>query len=105
MSEQKRSDTFAQLVAKNPDNELFRFSLAQALAAEHRYVDAVEHSRICVRKKGDWMIARIHLGKLLLELGKNAEARLQLQEALRLAVDQQHEEPERELRGLLATMP
>ena len=47
------------------------------------------------------MMPRILLGKLLLELGRAPEARIQLQEALRLAVDQQHEEPERELRALL----
>jgi len=101
MSEEKRSDTFARLVAQKPDNELFRFSFAQALVAEHRYLDAVEHYKICVRKKTDWMMPRILLGKLLLELGRGPEARLLLQEALRLAVDQQHEEPERELRALL----
>ena len=47
------------------------------------------------------MMPRILLGKLLLQLGRTAEARPLLTEALRLAVDQQHEEPERELRALL----
>ena len=102
MSEEgHRSDTFAALVARQPDNELFRFSLAQALVAEHRYLDAVEHYKFCVKKKTDWMMPHILLGKLYLELGRGPEARLQLQEALRLAIDQQHEEPERELRALL----
>jgi len=105
MSEEKRSDTFALLVAQHPDNELFRFSFAQTLVTEHCYLDALEHYKFCVRKKADWMMPRILMGKLLLELGRNPEARLQLQEALRLAVDQQHEEPERELRALLASMP
>jgi len=99
--EGRRSDTFAALVAKQPDNELFRFSLAQALVTEHRYLDAVEHYKFCIRKKADWMMPHILLGKLLLELGRNPEARIQLQEALRLAVAQEHEEPERELRALL----
>jgi predicted Zn-dependent protease len=101
MSEPRRSDTFAALVARQPDNELFRFSFAQALVTELRYLDAVEHYKFCVQKKADWMMPRILLGKLYLELGRYPEARVQLQEALRLAVDQQHEEPERELRALL----
>jgi predicted Zn-dependent protease len=102
MSEEgRRSDTFAALVVRQPDNELFRFSLAQALVAEHRYLDAVEHYRFCVKKKPDWMMPRILFGKLLLELGRGPEARLLFQEALRLAVDQEHEEPERELRAIL----
>jgi hypothetical protein len=57
-----------------------------------------------VNKKADWMMPRILLGKLLLELGRGPEARLLLQEALRLAVDQAHEDPERELRALLADL-
>jgi predicted Zn-dependent protease len=101
MSVPRRSEMFAPLVAKQPDNELFRFSLAQALAAEHRLTDAVEHYKYCVQKKSDWMMPRILLGKLYLDLGKQPEARLLLQEALKLAIEQQHEEPERELRALL----
>lgn len=104
MSQAKRSETFGPLVARQPDNELFRFSLAQALVAEHRLLDAVEHYTFCVAKKPDWMIARIHLGKLYLDLGKRAEARIQLQDALKLAIDQAHEEPEKELRALLAEL-
>lgn len=97
----RRSDSFATLVAKQPDNELFRFSLAQALVAEHRLVDAVEHYKFCVAKKADWMMPRILLGKLYLDLGKRAEARIQFQDALKLAIEQNHEEPEKELRELL----
>ena len=54
MSESRRSDTFAALVERQPDNELFRFSLAQALVAEHRYLDAVEHYKFCVLKKSEY---------------------------------------------------
>jgi predicted Zn-dependent protease len=102
MSGGRRSDTFAALVARQPENELFRFSLAQALEAELKWVDAVAHYKYCVAKKADWMMPRILLGKLYLQLGQKNEARVYLQEALRLAVEQAHEEPERELRTLLA---
>jgi predicted Zn-dependent protease len=98
----RRSDTFAALVAKQPDNELFRFSLAQALEAELRFTDAVEHYAYCVKKKAEWMMPRILLGKLYLQLGRKTEARVMLQEALKLAVDQEHEDPEKELRALLS---
>lgn len=98
----KRSESFAALVARQPENELFRFSLAQALVAEHRLVDAVEHFKFCVAKKADWMMPRILLGKVYLDLGKRPEARIQFQDALKLAVEQNHEEPEKELRELLA---
>jgi predicted Zn-dependent protease len=95
---------FQSLVDKQPENELFRFSLAQALMAEHREADAIAHLEICVAKKADWMMPRILLGKLLLSLGRRAEAKPPLEAALRLAVEQNHEDPERELRALLADM-
>ena len=96
-----RSAHFAALVAKQPDNELFRFSLSQALLAEARQADAVEHLVFCAQKKSDWMMPRILLGKTLLHLGHRDDARPWLEEALRLAVEQDHEDPEAELRALL----
>lgn len=92
---------FEALVAKQPDNELFRFSLAQALLAAGRADDAEPHLRFCVEKKSDWMIPRILLGKHLLATGRQGEARPLLEAALRLAVDQNHEDPAAELRVLL----
>jgi predicted Zn-dependent protease len=99
-----RAAHFEALVQKQPDNELFRFSLAQALAAEHRLSDAIPHYEYCAAKKPDWMMARILLGKLLLQLNRKAEAKPMLEEALKLAVEQHHEDPERELRALLADL-
>lgn len=96
-----RAEQFTALVAGQPDNALFRFSLAQALVGEGRAAEAIPHFEKCVASRADWMMPRILLGKLLLQLGRTAEAKPLLTEALRLAVDQQHEEPERELRALL----
>lgn len=99
-----RVPQFQALVERQPENELFRFSLAQALVAEGRGAEAVPHFEYCVAKKSDWMMARIHFGKLLVELDRRTEAIPLLEDALRLAVDQHHEDPERELRGLLADL-
>lgn len=99
-----RADHFAALVQKQPDNELFRFSLAQALTADNRGADAVPHFEYCVAKKADWMMPRILLGKLLLQLNRRAEAKPLLEDALRLALEQHHEDPERDLRALLAEL-
>lgn len=99
-----RSTQFAALVAKQPDNGLFRFSLAQALMAENRPADAVEHLQFCAGQKADWMMPRILLGKALIGLGRRAEAKPWLEQALTLAVAQSHEDPERELRAMLSEM-
>lgn len=95
---------FQSLVASHPDNELFRFSLAQALVADGRGAEAVPHYEYCVAKKADWMMPRILLGKLLLSLGRRTDARPLLEAALHLAVEQQHETPEAELRSLVETL-
>lgn len=95
---------FADLVARQPDNELFRFSLAQALLREGRDAEAVPHLEFCANKKADWMMARILLGKALLKLRRSADARVWLEAALGLAIEQNHEDPERELRALLAEL-
>jgi predicted Zn-dependent protease len=99
-----RTENFAALVARQPDNELFRFSLAQALVADGRGAEALPHYEFCVSKKSDWMMPRILLGKLLLQLDRRDAAQPLLAAALQLAVDQHHEDPERELRALLADL-
>ena len=99
-----RLEQFQSLVARQPENELFRFSLAQALEAADRGAEAVPHYQFCITKKPDWMMAHILLGKRLLALGRRDEARAQLELALRLAIEQAHEDPERELRALLADL-
>jgi predicted Zn-dependent protease len=101
MTAPARSAQFASLVAKQPANELFRFSLAQALLAEDRGADALEHLEYCARKKADWMMPRIMLGKTLLALGRRSEALPWLEEALQLAIDQDHQDPEAELREII----
>jgi predicted Zn-dependent protease len=104
MSPLPRSTQFAALVAGQPDNELFRFSLASALLAEGRPADALEHLAVCAQKKPDWMMPRILVGKTLLGLGRKADAQPWLESALSLAIAQNHDDPAQELRSLLAEL-
>ena len=99
-----RSAHFAALVARQPENELFRFSLAQALLAEQRPAEAVEHLIACAGRKADWMMPRILLGKTLLAADRKTEARPWLEQALQLAIAQDHDDPAQELRALLADL-
>lgn len=95
-------ERFSELVAKQPTNDLFRFSLSKALCDAGRWADAVPHLERCASSKADWMLARILLGKALLALGRKDEALPVLREALRLAREQDHEDPAAELEALLA---
>ena len=99
-----KTERFQTLVSKNPDNELFRFSLAQALIDEDRHEEAIEHLDFCINKKEDWMMAEILKGKSLPALSRPKEAKSTLERALHLAVDQNHEAPEDEVRKLLQTL-
>lgn len=93
---------FTVLVAKHPENEMFRFSLAQALDQAGRFDEARSHYETCVAAKADWMLPRILLGKLLLKAGDKAGAKPLLEDALQLAIAQDHEDPAMELQQLLA---
>ncbi|MCP5530915.1 MAG: molecular chaperone DnaJ [Opitutaceae bacterium] len=95
---------FEALVARQPENELFRFSLAQALLDAGRGSEAVPHLEFCVQKKADWMLPRILLGKELLRAGQTAAARPLLEAALQLAIEQDHDDPAAELRELLTDL-
>lgn len=99
-----RVEQFAGLVARHPENELFRFSLAQALIAGGRAAAAVPHLEFCIRQKADWMLPRILLGKHLLASGQPGAAKPLLEAALRLAIEQDHHDPADELRALLQSL-
>lgn len=96
-----KSDRFRELCKSAPDNDLFRFSLGQALIDEGKSEEAIPHLEFCAEKRADWMVARILLGRAWMSMGKHAKARPILEEALHLAIEQEHETPEAEIRDLL----
>ena len=99
-----RSELFRRHVAADPANPLFHFSLGQALFAEGDAAGAIEHLRLAAASRSDWMMPRILLGKSLRAAGDKPAAKAVFTDALALAVAQGHEEPEEELRALLATL-
>jgi predicted Zn-dependent protease len=100
----KKSEIFAPKVQQQPDNLLFRFSLAQALCNEDSPERAIPHLEVCIAARCDWMIPHILLGKAWLHLNDPQRAKSQLQTALHLAIEQSHEEPAAEIQALLADL-
>lgn len=100
----KKSEIFLPKVEAKPDNLLFRFSLGQALYEEGATAAAILHLQRCADSRDDWMLPRILLGKSLLQIGRDAEARPILKTALELAVAQHHDDPAAELRTMLADL-
>lgn len=100
----KKSEIFLPKVEAKPDNILFRFSLGQALYDEGDTEAAIPHLQRCADSRDDWMLPRILLGKAMLQDGQSTEAKPILEHALRLAVEQHHDDPAAELREILADL-
>ncbi|QYY35348.1 molecular chaperone DnaJ [Ruficoccus sp. ZRK36] len=97
-------DLLRERLAADPHNPLFHFSLGQALSQDAQWSEAIEHLQFCSQSRDDWMLPRIMLGKALIETGEREAAVPYLQEGLRLAEVQHHEDPADEARKLLAEL-
>lgn len=101
----ERVEMWQQQVAEDPDNELSRFSLAQALFAEKRWEEALLQYEEALGRKPDWMMAVIQKGQCLIRLGRVPEARAALAEGRALAVAQGHKGPQEEIDQILEDLP
>ncbi len=99
-----KSEKYKTLLTANPENELFRFSLGQALMEEGDPNEALSMFENCLKKKPEWMLASILKAKCLIAIDRKNEAKSELQRALKLAIEQEHEGPEAEVRKLLETL-
>ena len=95
---------YQKLLEQYPDNELARFSLGKALYDAGQFVPAKEQFEIALRKKPDWMVVHILLGKCELSQGNRAAAMAAFERARQLAIEQNHEGPREEMDLLLADM-
>jgi Flp pilus assembly protein TadD len=101
---QAKIDKFAALVAKNPENELARFSLGSALFEAGRFADAEPHFAKALALKGDWVMAYILRARCLIRLGRVGEARPLLATGRRHSLAQHHEAPVEEIDEILAEL-
>jgi len=97
----ERSSLFRKKLEENPHNPLFRFSLAQALFEEGSLTESINELQSCLKERPDWMIASLLLGKAKIKAGELEEARTILETTLKIAQEQNHEDPEEEARALL----
>ena len=95
---------YEKMVEQFPQNELARFSLGKALFDIGEFQRAKEHLEIALAKKPDWMVVQILIGKCELALGHQASAKAAFENALRLAIDQNHEGPQMEMEQALAEL-
>ncbi len=94
----------SKMVEQFPESELARFSLGKALFDVGEFQRAKEHFEVALRKKQDWMVVQILIGKCDLALGQRAAAKAAFERALKLAIDQNHEGPQMEMEQALAEL-
>ncbi len=97
-------ERYRQMVAQHPGSELARFSLGKALFDSGDFEGAREQFEAALERRGDWMVVRILLGKVWLELGNKSLARECFEKARHLAVEQHHEGPLAEMDRLLSEL-
>jgi Flp pilus assembly protein TadD len=101
---QAKIDRFTQLVAKQPDSELARFSLGSALFEAGRFAEAEPHFAKALAQKSDWVMAYIFRARCLIRLGRVAEARPLLATARDHSIAQHHQNPVDEIDEILADL-
>ena len=97
----ERVELFRRKLEGDTSNLLFRFSLAQALFDEGNLSECMNELQSCLKERPDWMIASLLLGKAKIKVGELEEARTILETTIKIAQEQNHEDPEEEARALL----
>jgi Flp pilus assembly protein TadD len=93
-----------QMVEQHPQNELARFSLGKGLFDLSDFPGALEQFEVALKRKPDWMVVQILIGKCHLSLGRKEAARTAFERARDLAVAQHHEGPLAEMEQMLADL-
>ena len=92
---------YEALLEQRPNDELLHFSLGKALYDVGRLPEAETHLRTALAAKPDWMVVTMLLAKLALQRDDTTGARLLYQKGPELAIAQDHEGPEAEIRAAL----
>ncbi len=95
---------YETLLRQRPKDELLLFSLGKALYDAGRLPEAESRLTAALQAKPDWMVVTMLLAKIALQRNDAAAARAHYESALKLAIDQEHEGPEEEIRAALAKL-
>ncbi len=92
---------YQDLLKQRPNDELLHFSLGKALYDAGRLPEAEENLKAALKAKPDWMVVAMLLAKIAQRQNDKAGARAFYEKALELAIAQEHEGPEDEIRTAL----
>jgi Flp pilus assembly protein TadD len=89
------------LLQARPDDELLHFSLGKALYDAGRVPEAETQLLAALKAKPDWMVVTMLLAKIALQRNDKLAALTYYKSGLELAIAQDHEGPEEEIRAAL----
>ena len=95
-------DKYEALLQTRPNDELLHFSLGKALYDAGRIPEATSHLQTALAARPDWMVVTMLLAKIALQQDDQAGARALYEKGLELAIAQDHEGPQEEIRAALA---
>lgn len=101
----EKIERFEALVAREPENPLHAFALAQTCWTAGEHERAEQAYARCLELNPQWMMAAIRRGACLVALERWEEAREALELGQRLALEQDHSEPFDEIRELMDQLP
>jgi uncharacterized protein HemY len=92
------------LLRQRPNDELLHFSLGKALYDAGRVPEATSQLQTALAAKPDWMVVTMLLAKIALQQNDKLTALAYYKKGLELAIAQDHEGPEEEIRAVLAKL-
>jgi len=99
-----RIDHFREKVDQFPANPLFKFSLGQELFENNMLDEAIIHFNACLVANPNWMMAALFLAKSHQAAGNKELAIENFQRTIRLAQDQNHDDPLAEAEDMLSEL-
>ena len=100
-----RLDAFRSMVAKNPNNALAHFGLANEAVKANLLDEAVEHYRLYLAAHDDEGNGWQRLGEALIKLGRNDEARDALGKGIEASHRFGHPGMAAEIQDMLVELP
>lgn len=102
MSKKSRKEQIEELLALDPEDAFLRYGLAMEYVSAEQDEEAVRTFLDLLKRDGDYVPAYLHVGKALVRLGRDEEAKGLLQTGIAVAQRKRDDHAAGEMAGFLA---